>query len=87
LQKITRFPGLSIYHSVIHQQALCIEAIDVQHVMSVVQKKKNVNSIRGWPLQHRLFKHLLHEIGVHYGDLILHTEVGWLSTGNILFTF
>jgi hypothetical protein len=26
-----------------------------------------------------LFKHLLGEIDEHYGDLILHTEVDWLS--------
>jgi hypothetical protein len=53
--------------------------------MSVVQKV--VNWIRARPLEHRLFKHLLDEIEAHYGDLILHTEVRWLSRGKVLFRF
>jgi hypothetical protein len=73
------------YHCVIHQQAVCTKVIDFQHVMSVVEKI--VNSIRARPLQHRLFKHLLDEIDAHYGDLILHTEVRWLSRGKVLFRF
>jgi len=59
--------------------------INFEHVMSVVQKI--VNSICGKPLQHRLFKHLLDEIDSHYEDLILLTEVHWLSRGNVLFRF
>jgi hypothetical protein len=46
-----------------------------------------VNSIHARPLQHRLFKHLLDKIDALYGDLILHTEVHWLSREAILFRF
>jgi hypothetical protein len=53
--------------------------------MSVVQK--TVNSIRARSLQNRLFRYLLDEIDAHYGDLILHTDVHWLSTGKVLFRF
>jgi hypothetical protein len=44
---------------------------------------KTVNSIRARPLQHSLFKRLLGE----NGDLILRTEVRWLSRGKVLFRF
>jgi len=67
------FPDIFSYHCVIHQQALCTNVINFQHVMSTVQKI--VNLIHARPLQLRLFKHLLDETYVHYGDLILHTEV------------
>jgi hypothetical protein len=59
--------------------------IDFQHVMSVVQKI--VNLIHARPLQCRLFKHLLDKIDAHYGDLVLHTEVRWLSRVKIVFRF
>jgi hypothetical protein len=47
--------------------------------MSGVQKI--VNSTHARPLQ------ILDKIDAHYGDLLLHTEVHWLSRGNILFRF
>jgi hypothetical protein len=84
-KKDPAFPIFFSYHCVIHQQALCTKVIDFQHVMSVVQKI--VNSILARPLPHRLFKHLLDETDAHYGDLILHTEVRWLSRGKVLFRF
>jgi hypothetical protein len=54
-------------------------------VMSNVQKI--VISIRAKSLQHKLFKRLLDETVWHYGDLMSHVEICWLSEGNILFTF
>jgi hypothetical protein len=71
------FPDFFSYHCVIHQQALCINMINFQHVMTVVQKI--VNLIYARPLQCTLFKYLLDEIGAHYGDLIFHSGVCWLS--------
>jgi hypothetical protein len=73
------------YHYAIHQQTPRTQVIDFRHVMSVVQKI--VNSIRARPLQHKLLKHLLDEIGAHYRYFILHTEVHWLSKGNVSFKF
>jgi hypothetical protein len=78
-------PDFFSYHCVIHQQALCTKVICFQHVMSVVQK--TINSVCARPPQHRLFKHSLDEIDAHYEDLILHTEVHWLSGEKVLFRF
>jgi hypothetical protein len=49
--------------------------------------QKIVNLICARPLQHRLFKYLLDEIDAHCGDLILCTEVHWLSREKVLFRF
>lgn len=39
------------------------------------------------PLQHRLFKALLEDVDDKQSDLILHTEVRWLSKGKVLAPF
>ena len=43
--------------------------------------------IRANPLNHRQFKTLLEEYESNYGDLVLHTDVRWLSKGKILARF
>ncbi|CAM2099956.1 unnamed protein product [Caretta caretta] len=65
--------------------ALCIEVLSLQHVMNVVIKI--INSIRAKPLQHRLFKALLEDVDDKQSDLILHTEVRWLSKNIVLACF
>ncbi|MBN3296755.1 GTD2A protein, partial [Amia calva] len=73
------------YHCIIHQQALCGKVLNMNDVMDFVVKV--VNSIRSRPLQRRLFKTLLDEIDAQYGDLLLHTDVRWLSRGKVLQRF
>ncbi|XP_028313963.1 general transcription factor II-I repeat domain-containing protein 2B-like [Gouania willdenowi] len=48
---------------------------------------KIINSIRAKAKQHRCFKLFLEECSAEYGDLLLHTEVRWLSRGKILQRF
>ena len=55
------------------------------HVMTPVVKI--INSIRAKYKQHRTFKVLLEELSTEYGDLLLHTEIRWLSKGRILKRF
>jgi hypothetical protein len=47
--------------------------------------QKIANAICNRPLQHRISKYSLEEVDANYGDLILHTEIRWLSRGNVLF--
>lgn len=55
------------------------------HVMTPVVKI--INSIRSKAKQHRMFKVLLDELSAEYNDLLLHTEIRWLSRGRILKRF
>ncbi|KAG7489523.1 general transcription factor II-I repeat domain-containing protein 2-like [Solea senegalensis] len=79
------FPNFLQYHCIIHQQALCAKVICFEHVMTPVVKI--INSIRSRAKQHRTFKVLLEELSAEYGDLLLHTEIRWLSRGRILQRF
>ncbi|QQP51943.1 Zinc finger BED domain containing protein 5 like [Caligus rogercresseyi] len=46
-----------------------------------------INSIRFKAKQHRSFKVLLEELSAEYRDLLLHTDIRWLSRGRILLRF
>ena len=48
---------------------------------------KIVNYIRAQPLHRREFRVLLDEYNNGYGDLLLHTEIRWLSRGYVLKQF
>uniref|UniRef100_A0A3B3HZV5 Uncharacterized protein n=1 Tax=Oryzias latipes TaxID=8090 RepID=A0A3B3HZV5_ORYLA len=79
------FPKFLHYHCIIHQQAICAKVTGFDHVMTPVVKI--INSIRSKAKQHRMFKMLMDELSAEYGDLLLHTEIRWLSRGRILQRF
>ncbi|KAK0131346.1 Protein ZBED8 [Merluccius polli] len=71
------FPKFLNYHCIIHQQAICSKVMGFDHVMTPVVKI--INSIRAKAKQHRHFKQFLEECSAEYGNLLLHTEIRWLS--------
>lgn len=79
------FPTFLHYHCIIHQQAICAKVTGFDHVITPVVRI--LNSIRAKAKQHRMFKMLLDELSAESGDLILHTEIRWLSRGRILLRF
>jgi len=76
------FPDFLSYHCIIHQQVLASKRLNTKDVMDTTFKI--VNSIRGKPLQRRLFKMQIENKDV---DLILHTDVRWLSRSRFLQRF
>lgn len=81
-QKDEEFPDFISYHCLIHQQVLASKRLNTKHVMDICFKI--VNSIRGKSLQRRLFKLQLDE---KEPDLVLHTDVRWLSRSKFLQRF
>ena len=72
-------------HCILHQEALCGKSLQMKDVMSVVVK--TVNFIRSRGLNHRQFTSFLSDLDTEYGELLYHTEVRWLSRGNVLRRF
>lgn len=84
-RKDSDIPKFVSYHCIIHQQSLCGKFLSMNNVMKTVVKI--VNNIRAHALQRRLFRELTEELECQYGDLLLHTEVRWLSRGRVLQRF
>lgn len=76
---------LKHYHCIIHQEALCGKHLKFKEIMDFVVS--TVNFIRARSLNHREFQVFLESISAAYGDVVYHTEVRWLSRGNVLKRF
>ena len=74
------FPDFLQYHCIIHQQVLCSKRLNTKEIMDVAFKISN--SIRAKALQRRLFTQEFEG-----KQLILHTDVRWLSSGKFLQRF
>ncbi|GFW83814.1 general transcription factor II-I repeat domain-containing protein 2 [Trichonephila clavipes] len=73
------------YHCLIHQEMLFAKTINFNHIMSIVTKI--INSIKAKATQHRLFKLFFENENTEFKDLLLHTEVRWLTRGKVLECF
>lgn len=74
-----------IFHCLIHQENLCSQSLQMNHVMDVVVKI--VNFIRSRATNHRKFQQYLIELESEYGDVIYFSKVRWLSRGKCLRRF
>ena len=74
------FPDFLQYHCIIHQQVLCSKRLNTKEIMDVALKI--LNSIKAKSLQRRLFT-----LEFEGKQLILHTDVRWLSSGKFLQRF
>ena len=79
------FPNFIYYHCTIHQEVLCGKVLNMKEIMDIAIKV--VCSIRARSLQRRLFRSHLEEAEAEHADLLLHTDVKWLSRGRFLERF
>lgn len=79
------FPDILNYHCIIHQQALSGKIVQMKDVMDICMKI--VCSVRARSLQRRLFRAHLEESDAEHTELLLHTDVRWLSRGKFLARF
>ncbi|KAL1448445.1 hypothetical protein WDU94_012212 [Cyamophila willieti] len=80
-------PEVKWTHCCIHREALVAKTLPepLQKILNEVVEI--VNYIKTRPLQSRLFSLLCKEIGSEHEQLLIHTEVRWLSRGRILTRF
>ncbi|XP_050066008.1 zinc finger BED domain-containing protein 5-like [Aphis gossypii] len=71
-------------HCSIHREALVVKRIPEQFKLVLQETIKVVNFIKSRALQSRLFTKLCSEMGSDLIQLLLHTEVRWLSKGRKL---
>lgn len=66
------------------QEALCAKKMNLSHFMDLVTRVKDL--IRGVnrSLNHWKFVAFLDEVSAAYGDLQMHTEIRWMSSGKCL---
>ena len=80
-------PGVLTAHCVIHRQNLIAKNISgcLHHSLSTVIRA--VNTIKARALNSRLFRQLRAENDEEFEQLLLYTEVRWLTKGNCLRRF
>ncbi|XP_072378039.1 zinc finger BED domain-containing protein 5-like [Diabrotica undecimpunctata] len=71
-------------HCSIHRQALAVKRMPEQFKNVLQDAIKVVNFIKSRALNSRLFSNLCSEMGSDHIQLLLHTEVKWLSRGKML---
>ena len=76
-------PHVHVTHCMLHRHALAAKTLpqSLKDVMST--SVEVVNFIRARATNHRLFKELCKEIGSDHEILLYHTEVRWLSRGQV----
>ena len=79
-----KFPDAIVTHCMLHRHALASKTLpaNLKSVMDAVISA--VNFIRSHALKSRLFKQLCEEMGAEYTHLLYHTDVRWLSRGQML---
>lgn len=74
----------STSHCILHRYALVTKRISPSLKVVLDEAVHIINFIKTRPLQSRIFKALCEDMGSHQTTLLLHTEVRWLSSGNVL---
>ncbi len=77
-------PAILITHCIIHREHLAAKKLNPSLNEVLLTAVKIVNFIKSRPLQSRLFTAFCIEMGAEHQQLLLHTEVRWLSRGKVL---
>ncbi|XP_047127580.1 protein FAM200C-like [Hydra vulgaris] len=80
-------PGVLAIHCIIHRQHLVAKNLSARLYQSLQLVVHAVNRIRSNALNTRLFAQLCKENDEHFHQLLLHTEVRWISKGLCLTRF
>ena len=76
-------PGIIFTHCFIHRFALCAKVLPPELLSCLQQIVEIVNFVKTSALNTRLFARLCADLGYDHTCLLFHTEVRWLSRGNM----
>jgi len=76
-----KVPGIRTIHCVLHRQNLVAKYLSPKLHEALQFCIKSINEIKAQPLKSRLFAKLCEENNELFNQLLLHTEVRWLSRG------
>ena len=74
-------PDVKHSHCAIHKEALATRYLPEPFKVIFDSGIKIINFIRARAKNHRVFRNICEELEEEYGDLLLYTEVRWLSKG------
>lgn len=77
-------PNVCVIHCFIHRQALAAKTLSDEFNVVLKLCIKIVNYVKKSALNTRLFAALCKDLGTEHITLLFHTEVRWLSKGNML---
>ena len=77
-------PDIQSMHCIIHREALASKRMSPELDSVLTDAVKVINFIKSRPLNARLFHKLCEETGSDHHQLLLHTDVRWLSRGKAL---
>ena len=76
-------PHVKFLHCMIHRFALSCKVLLAEFVDVLSLVIKMVNNVKGSAVNRRLFKILCEGIGADHNVLLFHSNVRWLSRGNV----
>lgn len=77
-------PNVTWVHCIIHREALASKNLSEDLKLVLDTAVKIINFIKARPMNSRIFSKMCQEMGSEHQQLLLHTEVRWLSRGKIL---
>ena len=76
-------PNVTVTHCMLHRHALAAKTLPLTLKKVLSDCVKVVNFIRSRAINHRIFKALCRELGSNHEVLLYHSEVRWLSRGEV----